>query len=479
MRRLVKHTILALTGIIFCLPAYSQAEFTDDILSPDVLSQETPAMVLIGKIEFAGNKKTKEQVLMRELPFHVGDRIPSEILEERFELARQQLMNTALFHDVKVSGTESGKNEITVQITLNERWYLFPIPYFKYIDRNLNQWLVEQKGDLDRVNYGIKFLYNNFSGQNDKLNIWLMHGYTRQISAHYTRPFIDKQMKWGMSAGFATGQNREVNYKTHYNKQVFYKDEDRFIRSFLKVSAEAIHRPAIRTFHRFGISYSEEKLHDTVISLNPGYFKNGRDRIRFPEFYYTLNYYNVDYIPYPLEGSMAEVSLSKKGINNHLNLWQISAKRFQSWKLADRTWIGYKASMALKLPFRQPFFNQRMLGYQDFFMQGYEYFVIDGVAGGYMKTTLTREILNFHVNAFRKSQKYSLKVPFRIFAKAFVNTGYVHNPQAGVNSLNNTMLYSGGLGIDILTHYDFTLKLEWSFNQLGQNGLYLHRKSYY
>jgi hypothetical protein len=39
------------------------------------------------------------------------------------------------------------------------------------------------------------------------------------------------------------------------------------------------------------------------------------------------------------------------------------------------------------------------------------------------------------------------------------------------------MLYSTGIGIDVLTLYDFTLKLEWSFNQLGQNGLFLHRKS--
>jgi hypothetical protein len=39
------------------------------------------------------------------------------------------------------------------------------------------------------------------------------------------------------------------------------------------------------------------------------------------------------------------------------------------------------------------------------------------------------------------------------------------------------MLYSGGLGIDIITFYDVVIKLEWSFNQLGQNGLFLHRKT--
>ena len=59
----------------------------------------------------------------------------------------------------------------------------------------------------------------------------------------------------------------------------------------------------------------------------------------------------------------------------------------------------------------------------------------------------------------------------------FGNSGYIYNPQPGDNFLSNRMLYSGGLGIDILTSYDFTLKLEWTFNQLGQNGLFLHRKT--
>lgn len=54
-------------------------------------------------------------------------------------------------------------------------------------------------------------------------------------------------------------------------------------------------------------------------------------------------------------------------------------------------------------------------------------------------------------------------------------SGNVHNPQPGDNSLSNKMLYSGGFDIDILTFYDIKFKLEYSFNSLGQNGLFLHR----
>ncbi len=70
-----------------------------------------------------------------------------------------------------------------------------------------------------------------------------------------------------------------------------------------------------------------------------------------------------------------------------------------------------------------------------------------------------------------------MRIPITFYGKVFGNTGYVHNPQPGNNFLTNKMLYSGGFGIDIFTLYDVTLKFEWSFNQLGQNGIFLHRNS--
>ena len=88
-----------------------------------------------------------------------------------------------------------------------------------------------------------------------------------------------------------------------------------------------------------------------------------------------------------------------------------------------------------------------------------------------------RELFSFSIKAPGKKSALPLRIPFRFFPKVYGNAGYVHNPLPGENTLPNKMLYSAGIGIDILTAYDFTLKLEWTFNQLGQNGLFLHRKS--
>ena len=79
-------------------------------------------------------------------------------------------------------------------IDVKERWYIFPIPYFKPVDRNLSEW-VKQGYGFDRVNYGFKLSYYNFTGRNDKLKFWLITGYTKQIQFQYDLPYIDKSTK--------------------------------------------------------------------------------------------------------------------------------------------------------------------------------------------------------------------------------------------------------------------------------------------
>jgi hypothetical protein len=367
---------------------------------------------------------------------------------------------------------------VNITVDLKERWYLFPFPYLKPVDRNLNQWIIEQKGSLNRVNYGAKLLYNNATGRNDKLRLWLINGYTKQISFNYDRLYIDKKLKWGLNTGVSIGKNREINYNTINDKQVFLKDKDNYLRSFTRIDLNLTYRRMIKTRHSFGISYSSEKIKDTVVKLNPGYFNTNDKSIRYPEISYGMSYFDLDYIPYPTRGYAVQISAGKRGFNKATNQWSLSLKTSASWHVWLKTFLNLNLFGSIKAPFKQPYYSQRFLGYGDVFMQGYEYYVVDGVAGGYLKATLTREMFNFNIRIPPiKKGKEAQRIPVRIFAKMYGNTGYVHNPEPGDNRLSNKMLYSTGFGIDILTFYDVTFKLEYTFNQLGQNGLFLHRKT--
>ncbi|HEY0432734.1 MAG TPA: POTRA domain-containing protein [Chitinophagaceae bacterium] len=431
----------------------------------------------VRNIIITGNIKTKPQIILREIPFRRGDHFQLQQLVAKFEDARRQLMNTALFHEVIVALKSFDGHDVDVMVDVKERWYLFPVPYFKMVDRNINQWLVQHKASLDRVNYGIKLMYNNVTGFNDKLNMWAMSGYTRQISMSYDRLYFDHKMKWGAKFGFAVGKNREVNYNTVNNKEVFLKDTSNFIRSFFKSNIELTYRRAVKTRHRFGIAYTEERVEDTITKLNPAYFNPGRNRIRYPELYYNMTFHNVDYIPYPLKGFDAVVNFSKKGFNHIMNVWDFNLRTGSYWPLSAKSYFALNTAADLRLPFKQPFYNTHLMGYDEMYMRGYEYYVIDGVAGGFVKTTFLRQLAKFDIPLPRLKHQTINYLPFRIYGKIYGDAGYVYNQQPGTNFLTNRMLYSAGLGLDIVTVYDISIRLEWSFNQIGQNGIYLHRNN--
>ena len=128
-------------------------------------------------------------------------------------------MNTALFVDVTVSVSSILNNIATVNIDVKERWYLFPLPFFKLVDRNFNQWFVEQKASFDRVNYGLKFFYNNVSGRNDRVSLDLVNGYNQQIAFGYSQPFADKSLTQGFNVNINYSRQREMNYNTINDKQ--------------------------------------------------------------------------------------------------------------------------------------------------------------------------------------------------------------------------------------------------------------------
>lgn len=159
---------------------------------------------IVGDIKLNGNKKTRDFIILREMAFKKGEHIADKELDKLLELSRQQIMNTLLFVDVNVYVAAKKGNVLIINVDLKERWYFFPTPYFRLVDRNFNQWWVDQKRSLDRVNYGIKFIQNNTTGRNDNLNIWFINGYTQQFTVRYDIPLsIKNSRKDLISASYA------------------------------------------------------------------------------------------------------------------------------------------------------------------------------------------------------------------------------------------------------------------------------------
>jgi hypothetical protein len=343
------------------------------------------------------------------------------------------------------------------------------------IDRNFNEWWVQNKRSLQRVNYGLKFMQNNVSGRNDHLNFWLVSGYTQQASIRYENPFLDKSLKHGMNVGISYSSNREINYATEYNKQKFVKDPDQFLVSHFGIDLGYSYRPAIKTRHNFRTSYSTHKIKDTVLKLNPDYYPDGLNKVSLIDFNYTIQYFNVDYQPYPLKGFAGEAYVYQR-FGKKINGFQFGISGNYNIKVFPRSYLEFQGSGLVRFPLRMPYFSTRLLGSSNLFMRGLEYYVVEGSAGGVVRATAKREVLSFTIKNPIGTKTHD-KIPFRVFLKGYGDLGYAYSPNPGSSFLNNKLLRTNGFGIDIITFYDVVVKLEYSFNQFGEHGFFIHTRS--
>ena len=114
---------------------------------------EPAPFVRIYGTTITGNKITKDRIILRELIIHEGDSMSTTVLYEKLERSRQNLMNTGLFNTVTVLPLYLDARSAMVEVTVNERWYLWPSLIFDLADPNFNTWWLTK--DLDRVNYGM------------------------------------------------------------------------------------------------------------------------------------------------------------------------------------------------------------------------------------------------------------------------------------------------------------------------------------
>lgn len=441
------------------------------------IAADTFTAFIIDTVFITGNKKTKRYIIEREMLLKPGDTIKPTRLADVVTRSQSLVYNTGLFSQVDIIPRLEGRDSIALHVNLNEKWYIYPTPQFQLVDRNFNDWFRNHDADFDRVIYGLKFQHFNFSGRRDVLRIYLLSGYARNITASYYAPYSNRKLTEGFQVTGSFTQTRETSYRTSLNnKQVFYNNGG-FVRDQLQIGGAYMMRRGYYNRHVITASMNYLAINDSITGhLNPSYY-NSKNNQLYPEVSYSFQHTNVDNIAYPLRGLTFYATGLKKGtgFTGGLNMFEIESGL--SWfKPHGRKWYSSISLMGkIKLPFDQPYVNQYALGYREFYLRGLENYVIDGYAASVARYTLRKKILSFDIPVPFKIRILP-SIPFAFYAKTYADAGFSINRNELYTKLNNRFLYTGGFGIDVLSLYDITLKIEYSFNQLGENGLFLHTK---
>lgn len=438
--------------------------------------------VRIDTIILEGNKRTRAELILRELEFKAGDTLALASLAETLERNRLRVMNTSLFSHstINLQPLEPG-NRLAVRLWLREIWYLYPMPVFELADRNFNVWWTDFNRSLKRVNYGISSVHLNLSGWADVLRLNLNFGYTNRYEASYERPWFNRRQTLGFRAAAGFSRNHEVQYVTRGNRQQFASDPDLWLRQRLYAHLSLYWRPALLTTHTFTAEYHHNRIDDTVAhQLNPYFFGEGRTQQRYLSAIYRLVTDVRDARPYPLKGWLIALELRQNGLlkSDDLHLFRLSAEAhyYRSW--SSRWSLELTGKVRFSAPRRRPpFNNNQALGYGGDVLRGYEFFVVDGLDFGLQKTTLRFCLLDEYLY-LGKWIPFITHLPARVFFALHHDTGYVNDPFfAAENPLCNRLLRSYGFGLHLVLLYNSVIRFEWSWRNTGGGGFYLNYNS--
>ncbi|MBI5917015.1 MAG: BamA/TamA family outer membrane protein [Bacteroidetes bacterium] len=482
--RLLRNWFFCLAAMVSEIGLSAQPPQTLKLSNPQTLKLSNPQTlehVTIRSIHIEGNRRTKEETILRELDFGIDDTISVATLTARLQQNEYNILNTGLFTSAHIIFQDwvGETNEVGLAILLQESWYIFPFPIVELADRNFNVWWDTYDHSLRRLNWGVRFYHTNFTGRKDRLKAVVQQGFTKKYELIYTLPYFNRQRTLGLNLNFLHTREKEIGFNTVDNELLFSRNDDRQLLRRLRAGAGLLYRRRLDFFHQLNVSFHQNTLDESVPQeLNPDFFLDGLKQ-RYLSATYNFVLDKRDIRPYPMEGFFFETSVSKPGIllRDGLDALNVSASFQQYFTLNERwsTGLMLKGKTGLRRH-QQPYYNSTALGYEPDFIRGYEYYVIDGLDFGYQKSVLRYRLFDRKINWGPYMQLESFReMPVKFFLVLHNELGYVNNPfyHEG-NSLANELLWGTSLGLDLVLYYDKVFNFEISRNHLNEYGFFLH-----
>jgi len=439
------------------------------------------AYITMGRIIIIGNKVTRERIILRELSLKSGDTLSTKLLLPVLTRDRNKIYNLRLFNTVNIRVLDLGYGQIDLLIEVSERFYTDPSPIFELSDRNLNEWWTNYNHDFNRINYGIRLKQKNFRGRNETLQFTAQFGFTRKFELSYKIPNLDRQQKHGLSFGFNYSEPRNMAYQTDDHVLSFIS-KNRSVKINRSASIGYTFRKSFYETHSISADFVSSSILDTVLVLNPNFYRNGATSQRYAALSYSFNSEHRDVIAYPLKGYQFTFSASKSGLfSESVNQFEVNSTFAKHWPLKNKFFLSNFSAGYLSTPSAQPYSFFSALGYRGQVVRGYEIYVIEGPKFFLNKTTLKKRIFqrSWRVEAMPLEQfRY---FPLSIYLKGFTDLGYVTNydyySEQGLNTrLTGKLLVGVGTGIDIVTIYDFNFRIEYTLTREGTRGVFINFK---
>lgn len=434
--------------------------------------------LIIKKILIVGNQKTKSKIITRELSFEEGRTYKKFELDSMFEWDRNRIYNSNLFNEVNLTLDQTEGGSTNVLITVDERWYFYPIPIFKLIDRNFNDWWVNRNRDFSRVNYGLKLTKYNFRGRAERLRVSGQFGFTRRLNFSYRIPYIEKSQRHGLDLDFNYLETKNLAVDTERNVRTFLESED-LLRKVYRNKITHSYRNSFYSYHFLSLGHTSVTIADTVQRINPNYLGTGGLKQRYFTFGYSYLWDKRNNRNYTTDGAWHSVGIRKFGIglHNDVSFWAIDFRLSKYKDLGKDMFYAGNIIGLLSFPEERGYFNYFAIGFQRNVMRGFDLTIVEGSSFFIQKNEIKKKFFSntYDISNFMPLRQFAT-FPVTLYGKIFLDQGYAKSypNHVGSDLLDDQYLYSYGLGLDLMIIYDAVFRFEFSRNTLGQNNFFIN-----
>ena len=437
----------------------------------DYLNNSIKTYLKINNIIIKGNKRTKSNIILRELNFKKNDSISFSDFQSVIEEDKRKLINTDLFNEVQIKFLLIEEKNVDIIIEVIESIYWSPNLIFELSDRNFNDWWVNFNHDFKRINYGLGFEHSNISGRSDGIFLLATFGFIKEYEFEYFNPYITKKQKGGIQFNFNLKDQNHLEYNTINHIPVFYKSKkslDKTLSTYIEYS----HRESFYNYHYFKLKYQNTKINDSTKILNENYINTKKNLNQFFTISYEFDRDFRDIKNYPLKGFRLNASIEKTGLGIFGDVNKLKARIYYSqyFKLKKKFYYSFNLYSYVSSN-NQPYY----LFEDENNVRGYQTYLIQGHSNAIYRNTFKKELFNRIWNLEKYNLKKFKNFPFRIYGKLFFDSGYIWGYSNDNNNIyTNKLIYSTGLGFDFVGIKSYSFSTEFSRNAENKYNFYIN-----
>lgn len=451
----------ALYIILFILVGITNiySRVINDTLKVDSAYIKMMQEMVVERIILIGNNKTKPEVILREMQLKEGGKFNLQYLEEDVK----RLYNLGLFNRVDVIPAPLSSSRINLVFEFEEGFYFLPIPQGGF-----------KEGSIKKIWGGVNFLWKNFRGMNETVNMSFGIGYEPFVSASYLNPWIFGESHYFFRAG--------VKYARTYPRSVGNSDSTGVI--FNKNDVPTYTQDDFGADVRIGKFLGQNTSLSLNLQLNristsqyePGRTASLDGTDFFPTIGLDFTYDTRDYRRFATYGSFYFARVSRSGMftgSIDVNKVQVDLRRYIPIKLSDKYALVLSGRINTVLSSgggQIPVYLQESMGY-DNLIRGWDNYVLQGEDKFFASAELRIPLVmpfyvkgSDHIIIKKLPLAKNFSYRYGAYATLFFDLGGVWTRK---ESIHDVQFKNGfGAGLNFLLPFDFVARVDFGLRKI-------------